>query len=106
MARTRVGFTGAGIIANRHLGNLLHFDDVEVVGVADLDGARATALAARCDATPYTSQTEMLARESLDAVYVCVPPFAHGAPELECVEQGVPFFVEKPIAADWETAAA
>jgi predicted dehydrogenase len=48
----------------------------------------------------------MLDLEELDALYVCVPPFAHGAPELAAVEAGLPFFVEKPIAIDLSTAEA
>jgi predicted dehydrogenase len=48
---------------------------------------------------------ELLAAERLDAVYICVPPFAHGAPELAAIEAGLAFFVEKPVAIDQETAA-
>ncbi len=97
--RTRVGFIGAGIIANRHIGNLLAFEDVHVVAVTDLQVERARVAAARCGATAYTDYAEMLARERLDAVYVCVPPFAHGAPEDAAIERGLPFFVEKPLAS-------
>jgi predicted dehydrogenase len=104
MAPTRIGFIGAGIIANRHLGNLLGFADVAVVAVADLLAERAQQVAARAGARPYTDYREMLDREQLDALYVCVPPFAHGAPELAAAEYGLPFFVEKPIAADRDTA--
>ena len=35
---------------------------------------------------------------------MCVPPFAHGELELDLVQRGLPFFVEKPLAADLETA--
>src|SRR5215211_1154817 len=104
MTQTRIGFIGAGIIANRHLGNLLGFDDVAVVAVADVAAERAASLAARCGGQPYGDYQEMLARERLDALYVCVPPFAHGAPELAAVEHGLPFFVEKPLAVDLATA--
>ena len=104
MSETRIGFIGAGIIAKRHLGNLLGFDDVRVVAVADLDEGRAGEFAARCEGASYTAVEEMLDREALDAAYVCVPPFAHGAPEAALVERGLPFFVEKPVAVDLETA--
>ena len=104
MGRTRIGFIGAGIIANRHLGNLLGFGDVSVVAVADLQLDRAREQAARCGGAAYADATEMLDREALDAVYVCVPPFAHGAPELAALERGLPFFVEKPLGIDLETA--
>jgi predicted dehydrogenase len=46
----------------------------------------------------------MLDAEALDAVWLCVPPFAHGALDLEIVERGLPLFVEKPLAADLATA--
>src|SRR4051812_15515881 len=104
MTRTRIGFIGAGIIANRHLGNLLGFDDVKVVAIADLLPERAGRAAARCGGKAYSDHREMLDREELDALYICVPPFAHGVPELAAVDYGLPFFVEKPLAADLETA--
>ena len=46
----------------------------------------------------------MLDAEELDAVYICVPPFAHGEPERACIERGLPFFVEKPISLDIDVA--
>ncbi len=104
MKRTRIGFVGGGGIASRHLGNLLEFDDVAVVAVADPVSERAEGMAARCAARAYPDHAAMLSAERLDAVYICVPPYAHGAPELAAVEAGVPFFVEKPVAVDLETA--
>jgi predicted dehydrogenase len=35
---------------------------------------------------------------------IFVPPFAHGEPELAVAERNLPFFVEKPIAADGPVA--
>src|SRR3954453_12929048 len=98
--RTRVGFVGAGGIANRHIGNLLGFQDVIVVAIADPQLDRAKAAATRVGGRAYNRHEAMLDAEKLDAVYVCTPPFAHGPPELACIERGVPFFVEKPLAAD------
>ena len=104
MAKTRVGFTGAGFIASRHLGNLLGFDDVAVVAVADPQLDRAREAAARVGGRAYADWADLLDREQLDALYICVPPAVHGAPELAAAERELPFFVEKPIAADLETA--
>ena len=102
--RTRIGFVGAGGIASRHLGNLLEFPDVDVVAVADPVAERAEGLAARCGAKTYPDHTAMLGEDRLDALYICVPPYAHGEPEFAAVEAGVNFFVEKPVAVDLETA--
>lgn len=104
MTKMRVGFIGAGGIAGRHFGNLLEFDDVAVVAVADPALERAQALAERSAGKAYLDHNQMLESEKLDALYICTPPFAHGAPELAAIERGVPFFVEKPLAVDGETA--
>jgi predicted dehydrogenase len=104
MIRTRIGFVGAGIIANRHLGDLLGFEDVQVTAIADPLLERAQELAQRAGAQAYDSFARMLDAEQLDALYICVPPFAHGAPEAAAIERGLPFFVEKPLAVDGATA--
>ena len=83
---------------------LLGFDDVQVAALADPALERARELAARCGANAYSEPGDMLDNERLDAVYVCVPPFGHGALELELIERGLPFFVEKPLATDLTTA--
>jgi len=102
--RTRIGFIGAGGIANRHFGVLEQFDDVAIVAVSDVDMARATEAAARFGARAFDDASAMLAAVDLDALYICVPPFAHGEPERLAIEHTLPFFVEKPVALDLGTA--
>ena len=104
--RTRLGFVGAGGIANRHLGVLEGFEDVELAAFADPVRDRAVAAAERFGARVYADAEAMLAAERLDALYICVPPFAHGAPERAAIARGLPFFVEKPLALDLDTAEA
>ncbi|HEY2960300.1 MAG TPA: Gfo/Idh/MocA family oxidoreductase [Actinomycetota bacterium] len=102
----RIGMVGAGAVATRHVRTLLAMDRVRVAAVADPVAERAERLAALAGATAYRSHLDMLDDEELDALYVCVPPFAHGAPELAAIEAGLPFFVEKPVAVDLPTAEA
>ncbi len=104
MTPTRIGFVGAGAVATRHVRTLAGFDDVQVVAVADPAVERAGRLADEVGATAYERWRPMLERERLDALYVCIPPFAHGPPELAAVEAGLPLFVEKPLAIDAGTA--
>jgi predicted dehydrogenase len=104
MAEVRVGFIGAGGIAGRHVGVLQQFEDVKIVAFADPAEERAGGLAGWAGAAAYTDFRQMLDREKLDTLYICVPPFAHGDPELAAVERGLPFFVEKPLAVDRLTA--
>ncbi len=104
MAEVRVGFIGAGGIAGRHVGVLQQFEDVRIVGVADPVDERAGGLASQVGATAYADFRQMLDRERVDALYICVPPFAHGEPELAAAERDLPFFVEKPLATAREAA--
>ncbi len=100
MSRLRVACVGTGFIAGRHLDALLAMPEVEVVAVADPVADRATAAAARAGGRAYADGLVLLATEDLDAVWLCVPPFAHGPLEQAALARGLPFFVEKPIAVD------
>ncbi|MCY7342596.1 MAG: Gfo/Idh/MocA family oxidoreductase [Pseudonocardia sp.] len=103
-ARIRIGVVGAGGVAARHVKVLSGMDDAQVVGIADLDPERAGRLAAECGAQAWPDAEAMLAGGRPDAVYICVPPGAHGAPEEVVLAAGRPMFVEKPLAADLATA--
>jgi predicted dehydrogenase len=106
MKKTRIGFIGAGGIAQRHLGVLEQFDDVELAGFADPDFDRAVASASRFGARAYQNSAELLDDPQLDAVYICIPPFAHGEAERLAIQRGLPFFVEKPLSLEIEVAEA
>ncbi|MFG1928454.1 Gfo/Idh/MocA family protein [Cryptosporangium sp. NPDC048952] len=99
--RYRVGFVGAGGVATRHASVLAEFPDVAIVGVVDPNPDTARALSESYGATVEENVDDLLALEP-DAVYVCVPPFAHGAAETTVLAAGVPLFVEKPLGLDEE----
>jgi myo-inositol 2-dehydrogenase / D-chiro-inositol 1-dehydrogenase len=101
--QTRVGFIGAGAVAERHARTLAGFPDVRIIGITDVSAERAAALARQTGARSHADVGALLAAD-VDAAYVCVPPFAHGDVEEEVVAAGVPLFVEKPLARDLETA--
>jgi predicted dehydrogenase len=97
---------GAGAVAARHARTLLAMDGVEVAGVADPALERARELADEIRTAAYPNHMELLDAGRLDALYICVPPFAHGPPELAAIDAGLPFFVEKPVAIDEQTATS
>ena len=99
----RIGFVGSGGIAENHVGALGNIPDAEPVAFCDVSAEKAKALAERCGGTPYGGVEEMLGAEPLDAVFICVPPFAHGEPERACIARWIPFFVEKPLGVDMAT---
>ncbi len=100
-----LGFIGAGGIARAHLNNLRRIEGVAVRAVSDVDGSRAEQLAVQWDARPHADCSAMLEQEELDAVYVCLPPAAHGSIEIQLADLGIPFYVEKPIHLDLAVAA-
>jgi len=101
---TRIGLVGAGFIAGKHVDALTAIDDVRVAGIADPRTERAELLAASAGAAAYAHWQDLLDVERLDALYLCVPPHAHGPVEEAAVDRGLPLFVEKPLATDLATA--
>jgi myo-inositol 2-dehydrogenase / D-chiro-inositol 1-dehydrogenase len=99
----RVGLVGAGAVGARHARTLAGFADVELTGICDPVPEVRDMLAAELGA-PAVADVATLLRRRPDAVWLCVPPFAHGDLEAEVVAAGLPFFVEKPLAADLPTA--
>ena len=104
MTRLRVGCVGTGFIAGRHLEALAALPDVDVAAVADPVRERAEDAAQRYGARAYDDGLALLESEALDAVWLCVPPYAHGPLEAAALDRGLPFFVEKPLAVDLTTA--
>ncbi|WP_173052374.1 Gfo/Idh/MocA family protein [Phytohabitans houttuyneae] len=101
--RCAIAIVGAGNVARRHASVLAGFSDVRLVGVTDVVPDAAGALAAEYGALAYPDVAAVVDAEP-DAVYVCVPPFAHGPAEEAVLAAGLPMFVEKPLAVDLATA--
>ncbi|RED64876.1 Gfo/Idh/MocA family protein [Cohnella lupini] len=100
----KLGFIGSGGIANHHLKNLVQMDGIKLSAFYDVNLERAQITASEHDgAKAFSNLDDMLDGESLDGVYVCVPPMAHGEAESKLVERGIPFLVEKPLGIDNET---
>ncbi len=104
MNPTRIGIVGAGYIAGRHVDSLTGLDDVRVVAVTDPQQERAEKLAARAGGARVVGDALAVLDTGVDALYLCVPPAAHGDLEVEALRRGVPLFVEKPLAPDLATA--
>ncbi|MFC4779582.1 Gfo/Idh/MocA family protein [Paenibacillus sp. GCM10023252] len=104
--KLRIGIVGTGWFGLMHAEKLAARGDVEVrafCGTSE-DKAAAAALPYR-DARGYSSVHRMLEEQELDAVYICVPPFAHGEIEEALIERAIPFLVEKPIGMTSELPA-
>jgi len=93
----RIGFIGAGGIAQAHIGALKGIPGVEIAAVCDIDEGRARAVAEPLGAAVYTDGARLIEEQELHALYVCVPPHAHGDIEVRAAQKGLHMFVEKPV---------
>ncbi len=85
---------------NRHLRELTEIGGSQFVAFCDIVIEKAERAVTQYGGKAYTDYNEMFAREELDAVYISIPPFAHGAPERAAIAAGLPMFVEKPVHMD------
>lgn len=104
MRRIRVGFVGAGGIAGLHASKLSTIPEVEIASVADIVYDKARSFSEKYGGKPYNDWREMYKNEKLDAVWICIPPYAHTDEVEEAAEKGIHVFIEKPIALTLEKA--
>ena len=100
----QVGFIGAGGRARSHMRVLQMMEDVNIAAICDVVEETAERVAGEFGARAYTDHRKMLDAESLCALYVSVPTFAHTDAEILAAQRGVHLFVEKPVAATMEKA--
>jgi predicted dehydrogenase len=75
-------------------------DGVEIAAFVDVVPEGAQQAAAKWGGKAYTSVDDMFAAETIDAAWLCIPPFAHGEAERTCIDRHVPMYIEKPVGTD------
>jgi myo-inositol 2-dehydrogenase/D-chiro-inositol 1-dehydrogenase len=100
----RIGFIGTGGIAGAHFNTLSQIEDAQPVAFCDVATDKAEAAARRFEGQAYSNPRKMLEAETLDAVYVCLPPHAHKDAEILAAQRGCALFVEKPLSNSMRTA--
>lgn len=94
-----VAFIGAGGIAKyKHFDNLEANPNAEITAICDIDEATAREAADRFAVDAYTDYTTLYDEATFDAVFICIPPFAHDGQELMAIDRGIDLFIEKPLA--------
>jgi predicted dehydrogenase len=91
----RAAVIGVGSLGRYHAQKYAALEGIELYGVADLDAARADALATELGCRATRDSAELLPH--VDLVSVVVPTEAHFDVALACLEAGVHVLVEKPI---------
>lgn len=95
----RFGIIGCGGISTAHLDAVAQIDGAEAVAAADINEA---ALNEKCDAygvsARHTDWRDVVARDDVDAVAVCLPHNLHRPVAVEAARQGKHVLGEKPMA--------
>jgi predicted dehydrogenase len=104
MARLRMAVVGVGHLGKEHARVLAGMQDVELVGVADVNADQADAVARRLGTTAYHEYWPLL--NLVDATCVVVPTTQHYAVASEFLRRGIPVLLEKPLAATLSEAEA
>lgn len=99
MSKLRVGIIGTGQIGKHHIRKYAEIQDVEIVGVCDLRQDEAARVAAQYN-IPYvtTDYHELLARDDIAAVDVCLHNRLHMPVTVDALEAGKHVYCEKPMS--------
>jgi predicted dehydrogenase len=103
MEPLRLGFVGAGVMANFAIYPALHFAPMRLEAVCDLDEERARTTAEKFGARRwYTDYQRMWEKEDLEAVVVQMHPRPRQRIVREALEAGLHVFAPKPPAPSLE----
>jgi len=99
----RIGVIGAGAMGQNHIRTYSQMDNIELIGIADIDKKRIESLSQQYNIKGFTDYRDLL-REDLDAVSIVVPTTLHTRVALDVINSGTNLLVEKPIADSIENA--
>lgn len=101
MADLRIGILGVGGIASVHMQRLQNQQNVVITALCDANKENLESSGkALAKVKRFTDYKSFLNKQYIDAVYICIPPFAHCGQVEYAASQKIDIFLEKPIALD------
>lgn len=104
MEKLRIGIIGCGRIFPAHAQSIIRLDQAELVACCDTDAGALSAACNEYQVSGYSDYQEMLDKEALDAVHVCLPHYLHGEISRYALKKGVHVLCEKPMSITYEDA--
>jgi len=102
MRKIRIGVIGVGQIGKSHLQNYASISDAEIVAVCDVNEQEARRVAEQYGIpSVYTDYRELLSRDDIEAVDVCLHNNFHAPMTIAALEAGKHVYCEKPIAGTY-----
>ena len=102
--KLRVAVIGVGHLGEYHVQKYKGLPNVELVGVADVDGDRANEISQRYGIKAYEDHLDIL--DIVDAVSLAVTTEMHFEVARDILQKGIHMLIEKPITYDLREADA
>ena len=100
----RVGIVGCGNIFTMHATSCDNLKNAKLTCVCDVKPDRADRAAEKYKCRAYYDYKEMIDKENLDVLHVCVPHYLHPIISKYALEKGVNVLCEKPMSIRYEDA--
>lgn len=104
LKKLKVGVIGCGRISVMHFNAIKNSPYAELAACCDVKADRAELAVKKYGGKAYTSYEEMLEKEELDCVHICLPHYLHCKVACAAFEKGVHVLTEKPMDVDYESA--
>jgi predicted dehydrogenase len=99
-APVRIAFLGCGMVGEMHAQAIARTSAAELIGVFDIDAARAARCALQWGVARYHDAAAVLADDAVEAVFVLTPTETHVELATAALRAGRHVLVEKPVARD------
>jgi predicted dehydrogenase len=100
----KVGVIGVGYLGQHHARIYSGLENAKLIGVADIDHARADSVAAKYGCTAYHAYKDLIA--DVDALSIVTPTTDHYAVARDCLKERRDILIEKPITTTVREADA
>jgi len=100
----RLAVVGSGWQGQGHLSTMKDINEIEVVGICDLNDEMLTKAVNKFGVKGFHDYVEMLEETKPDGVIICTPPEVREFLVREAAERGIHCFIEKPPAKNLEMA--
>lgn len=100
--KLRVGVIGAGYLGKFHAEKYAAMEDVDLVGVADINQSQAERVAKAVHSVAYHGYEKLIGK--VDAVSIVVPTQHHFSVSKDFLENKIDVLIEKPMTATVEEA--
>ncbi len=95
----KVGLVGVGGISGAHIPAWQSMEDVELVALCDVRPEQMTRYP---ELRQYTDMDDMLAKEQLNILDICLPTYLHADAAVKAMERGIHVLSEKPVSLKTE----